>query len=304
MAFHLAWLLPCFAIYAWFFSSQFQGLWLPEAMDAAQVGRHISEGEGFTTSWVRPLSLAKVSRVSDHPDLHNAPVQPLVLAVAFNLLGANDRTVGLVSAFFGLLTVLLAYLLGARLLDRRAGALAALLVCLSGGFLRASISGVSVTLLAFLVALLFYLILRHPGTLRWSLLCGVICGLVYLTDYGALLLAVPAVGLVLLGQRTVRFRHAGVFAAGLLVVILPWLARNWAVAGSPFGTLKAHSVAMYGTSYPAMSLYRISDPGAGAPLTFLTGHYREVAKKLLANLGSLESRLPSTYGLCLLPLLG
>ena len=72
----------------------------PEAMDAAQVARNISEGKGYTTLFIRPFSLyllqnhnqdkasfALTNSSSDlariktaHPDLANPPVYPLVLA--------------------------------------------------------------------------------------------------------------------------------------------------------------------------------------------------------------------------------
>lgn len=35
----------------------FQNFATPEAMDGAQLARNISEGKGFTTDFVRPLSL-------------------------------------------------------------------------------------------------------------------------------------------------------------------------------------------------------------------------------------------------------
>ena len=304
--FHLAWLLPCLAVYGWFFSSEFRGLTLPEAMDVAQVGRHVSEGEGFTTSFVRPLSLAEVPRAERHPDLFNAPLYPLVLGVAFNLLGANDRAVGLVSVVFGLLTALLAFVVGTRLVDRRAGALAAVLVSLSTGFLYASISGVNITLLAFLVTLGFYLLLRHSGSLRWSIGCGAVWGLTCLTDYTAVGLIVPAIVLVALAQREARLKHAGAFALGLIVLLLPWMVRNWVVAGGPLATLKACSIAAYGTSYPVTSLYRhpMETLDAVGPLRFMMGNLGEVGKKLLLNMGALVGYLPRLLGLCLTPLLG
>jgi len=306
LLFHLAWLIPCVAIFAWFFSSEFRGLTLPEAMDVGQVGRHISEGEGFTTSFVRPLSLAGVARAERHPDLYNAPLYPLVLAVAFNLFGANDRAVGLVSVLFGLLTALLAYFVGARLVDQRAGALSAVLVSLSTGFLFASVSGVNITLLAFLITLGFYLILRHSGSLRWSIACGVAWGLTCLAEYTAVGLIVPAIVLVVLAQRETRLKHAGAFAVGLVVVLLPWMVRNWIVIGGPLTSLKACSIAAYGTSYPATSLYRyqLEKLGSVAPLTFMMGNLGEVGKKLLLNLGALISYLPRLLGLCVLPLVG
>ena len=73
----------------------------PEAMDAAQVARNLSEGHGFTTDFIRPFSLYLVQKHSQavnpegifstnltdaariytaHPDLANAPLYPMVLA--------------------------------------------------------------------------------------------------------------------------------------------------------------------------------------------------------------------------------
>jgi len=77
-----------------------------EAMDAAQVGRNIAEGKGFTTLFIRPLSihlvkertveregLPPVGTVADlaklkemHPDLANPPVYPVVLAGLMKVL--------------------------------------------------------------------------------------------------------------------------------------------------------------------------------------------------------------------------
>ena len=77
----------------------------PEAMDAAQVARHLSEGKGYTTDFIRPFSLylmrkhnqaghpgnltatnADFSQIThSHPDLANPPVYPTVLAGLFVL---------------------------------------------------------------------------------------------------------------------------------------------------------------------------------------------------------------------------
>src|SRR5437763_14925972 len=78
--------------------SAFHNLSTCEGMDAAQLARNVSEGKGFTTGFIRPLSmslLAKqklnqnadhssmtnaVSLALNHPDLANAPLYPLILA--------------------------------------------------------------------------------------------------------------------------------------------------------------------------------------------------------------------------------
>lgn len=72
----------------------------PEAMDSAQLARNIAEGKGYTTSFVRPLSIYLIQSKNQgktastwagggtdfaqvktaHPDLANPPVFPLMLA--------------------------------------------------------------------------------------------------------------------------------------------------------------------------------------------------------------------------------
>jgi 4-amino-4-deoxy-L-arabinose transferase-like glycosyltransferase len=78
----------------------FRNLGTLEAMDAAQVGRNLSEGKGFSTLFVRPFSiylltnhagLNPMARTNErpvdvaqlkgmHPDLANPPLYPLLLA--------------------------------------------------------------------------------------------------------------------------------------------------------------------------------------------------------------------------------
>ena len=78
----------------------YRNLATPEGMDAAQLARNIADGKGYTTLFLRPLSLYLVQRHSEsgaplaltnanfdfariktaHPDLANPPVYPVLLA--------------------------------------------------------------------------------------------------------------------------------------------------------------------------------------------------------------------------------
>jgi hypothetical protein len=82
----------------------FRNLSTQEAMDSAQLGRNLSQGQGFTTLFVRPISIFLVQKhhlndppvanlgtnslagadrallKGNHPDLANPPVYPVVLA--------------------------------------------------------------------------------------------------------------------------------------------------------------------------------------------------------------------------------
>jgi hypothetical protein len=84
----------------------YRNLATPEAMDAAQLARNISEGKGYTTQFIRPFSLylmqnhnqGKIPLASTnvspdlaqiktpHPDLANPPVYPVVLAGLMRVL--------------------------------------------------------------------------------------------------------------------------------------------------------------------------------------------------------------------------
>ena len=73
----------------WYDLAAYKNLSTIEGMDAAQLGRNISEGRGFTTQFVRPFSiyLIKKHRADGnawpdgrHPDLANAPLYPLLVA--------------------------------------------------------------------------------------------------------------------------------------------------------------------------------------------------------------------------------
>src|ERR1043166_7566041 len=84
----------------------FRNMSTQEAMDAAQLGRNVAQGKGFTTLFVRPFSIylvkkhnrqnqnpadpskpADPSRIKGrHPDLANPPLYPLVLAALMKVL--------------------------------------------------------------------------------------------------------------------------------------------------------------------------------------------------------------------------
>jgi 4-amino-4-deoxy-L-arabinose transferase-like glycosyltransferase len=79
---------------------QARNLSTQEAMDSAQLARNVSEGRGYTTQFIRPLSMFLIKREnreniaglsqeqradlcrvkSNHPDIANAPGYPLLLA--------------------------------------------------------------------------------------------------------------------------------------------------------------------------------------------------------------------------------
>jgi hypothetical protein len=101
-----AMLLAVLALTLWYDVHAYRNLTTPEGMDAAQLARNIAEGRGYTTLFLRPLSLYLVQRHNEaaapvamtnanfdfariktaHPDLANPPVYPLLLAGLMKIL--------------------------------------------------------------------------------------------------------------------------------------------------------------------------------------------------------------------------
>jgi hypothetical protein len=159
----------------------------PEAMDAAQVGRQLAQGHGFTTDCVRPFSVHLLQEHNHaslanlvtngvdtagvfgrHPDLANAPVYPLVLAGLFSVIrpdwnlelhrpfwsdGGNflrykpEFVIALFNQLLLLVAVCLTFLIAKNLFDASAAWLSAILVLCSDTLWKYSVSGLPTLLL-------------------------------------------------------------------------------------------------------------------------------------------------------------
>src|SRR3954464_4716067 len=70
------------------YMTHFRGLATAQAMDQAQIGRHIASGHGWMTSFVRPRAIAQLQAHGKNVtqkiwrDTYNAPLPPLVDAIA------------------------------------------------------------------------------------------------------------------------------------------------------------------------------------------------------------------------------
>jgi hypothetical protein len=158
----------------------------PEAMDAAQVARNVSEGRGFTTELIRPFSIFLVQKHnraihvegtnsfdyaqvnSPHPDLANAPLYPALLGGfmkvwtpqwkvetrkpfwseggSFRRYMAEFR-IAILNQSLLFLIVLLTFFLARKLFDVQVAWLAAALTLGSDTLWKFSVSGLSTMLL-------------------------------------------------------------------------------------------------------------------------------------------------------------
>lgn len=271
-AHYLRWILAvvAFAMLAVVYDTLcFRNFTNPEAMDAGQLARNIAEGRGYTTSFVRPFSMALISGhradkstllKEGHPDISNAPVYPMLLAGLLRITPApgdltgikgfnvapSDMIVAMLNQALMGLGLLLVFRLALGWFDRAVAWTSAGLFALTEVYWRFSISGLSTVLLIDLVLLLVWLLSRFERHARegagvgrlflYAASVGLVMGIAMLTRYSVGWLIVPV--LIFIGCCAARRRVVlmGVTFCAFAVLVTPWLVRNTMLSGWPFGT--------------------------------------------------------------------
>ena len=258
----------------------FRGFASPEAMDQAQIGRQIATGSGWTTKFIRPLAIWQITSnlgnppKGDFPDTFNAPLPPLVDALAIRLAGPTmkfgqgeyiapvERFIVALSMIFFLLAAAVQFLLLRRLFDQRLAAWAVVLTLVCNLCWQFTLSGLPQMFMLLLFNLALYALARaveinvwletgaeggpvvddrgntvvvQPAmVLLWLAVTGVLFGLLALS-HG--LTAWLFLGLLIFAGF--YFRQRGpvvlVLLAAFAVVYAPWMVRTYHVSGSPFG---------------------------------------------------------------------
>ncbi len=261
---YLLFLLSIVVLYT---ATQFRGLREAEAMDFAQLGRNVMQQGKLVTQCIRPASMwyliehgpQQNPQIRQHPDLLHPPVYPALLAAGFKLMpdafSGEDRTARTyppeqwvvipLNLLATLLTGLMVFLMARRLFDARVALLGITLFFLSNTVWNTAISGTGVSVvtgwcsMAFYLAVLFATQKTETGS-RWTgwvfvLLCACFSALAFLTRYGAGVI-IPALALYLgWSARQRKGLVVWVYLIAFLLLIAPWLARNYLVSGGLLG---------------------------------------------------------------------
>jgi 4-amino-4-deoxy-L-arabinose transferase-like glycosyltransferase len=194
-----------------------------------------------------------------------SPGAPLIYAAAFAATGgAREGTVRAVEAIFGVLAILVVYLLGRRIGCRPAGLIAAAGVALYPPFIHSTGAMLSeppaiFTLPAAILAFLWAADRR--GTWEWAL-PGLLLGITALIrpEYAMVAALLAIVALVTLWRRSgARPAVAGtaVLVAAILLPVIPWTVRNAVVLDRVVPISTGGGKALYvGTYLPADGEYQ------------------------------------------------
>lgn len=312
------------SVFSW---KQFHGPPNEWTLQQVELGRQLAQGQGFTTRVNYPQTYAvmkargmPLSETQLYPELHHAPLYPLVLAAVFKLAPASiwthvpsppngwapDYLVLAVNLALFWLAAGLVWRLAHRLFDARVAWLAALGTVVSVTLWQQTVVVSGLPLLVVLVLAAFLVLAageeawaEYPAfgralALRVGAL-GALGGLLFLTEYSTGLVALVFAGYLAWRVRgAARWPALGVFAGVFLLLVAPWLARNLAVVGHPLGlawqnlALKADDI----TALPATARNTATDEAIGLDVKKLgnkglTGMERNLKERIWSGGGLL-----------------
>jgi len=187
----------------------------------------LADGNGYIDYW-------------DKPSAHWPPGYPMALAPLYFLFDNNPVAARMLNAVLGSATVVLLYLLGSRVFDRRVGLTAALLLAIFPNqvfFSSLTMTEIFFTTLLILILLLtVYLMLGQRAPPLWQVgLVGALIGYAALVRGEGLLLMAFILPALLMRWRSWRrvLTYAAVLLVGMAVIIAPWTVRNVVRMKSP-----------------------------------------------------------------------
>lgn len=234
----------------------------PDAQDYAQIARNVFQGKGFQTD-VMPLAGLEWMRQTGRLggvwwNVHRFPLPSVVEAGLFRVFGPTDFAAALFSALFFFAAIPVVFAFARRLFPFRTAMVATLLFVLAGGPMQEAITGLTEPAATFFFIAALYLVLWPRN--RWSFaLSGLLTGLAFLNRSSVFLYGIPMLWLI--PRSTFQMPNPDcpnsergsrnpvldmlAFCVPGFVVILPWLVRNYVVAGDPLFSLTSALMVRY-----------------------------------------------------------
>jgi hypothetical protein len=305
----LALILGFVALLIWYDVHCARNMAAPTAMDAAQLGRNIAMGRGYTTECIRPLSIYLIKKQNhvagdkdparlngNHPDISNPPVYPIVLAGLMKVLPFRydtalkgpfwstpdskapggrrgiryqpDFLITFFNQFLFVIVTALVFLWARRLFDLPVARLSAVILLGTEVLWRFSASGLSTMLMLLIFMGVVWTLtfweseMREPkrgpkGLAILSVIAGVLVGVGGLTRYSFMCLIVPVLFFFAIFGGPRRFIYCIMAFVAFTVVVAPWIARNYAVSGTTFGTTGYSVIEWF---FPGFRLQRSLQP--------------------------------------------
>jgi 4-amino-4-deoxy-L-arabinose transferase-like glycosyltransferase len=204
-----------------------------------QIAVNLAQGEGYVITPGRPTR-------------YWMPGFPLLLAGIYRVAGERPEAVYLSLCVLGVMACLIAYWLGVRLGRESFGRMASLLCAVYVPHIYLASVFLSENLFAVAVGIAALFAVRFVQTRRWRdlMAAAVTAGLGVLTRPFLLVGAVGFAGWLLLqrGQRGWQKLQAVVYSCGVLIVLSPWVVRNYLLDGRIVALTTGAGVTFHGAN--------------------------------------------------------
>ena len=246
-------LIVAIAAAVWFATiSRYQLLHF-DAFDYAQMGHQIRLGEGFTTLVLYPRHIPWLSNRgflagASSPNLYRYPLTPIIDAAFEVGVGDAERAALIQSGTWFLVTVPLIYMLARIFAGPSWAVLSALLFVSQSISWGTSHDGLTESLAALLILLVYLLAFARNESAWRPFALGIMCGLAFLCRTQLIFLLPLSVAILFFTETEPRRVLKSSFLAlvGSALAVGPWFLRNLSVAGSPtFSFSNTRNLAFY-----------------------------------------------------------
>lgn len=283
--------LVVISIFSFHLVFKFENLYTSDVHNMAQAARNIALGNGYTTKVIYPLSWSMFPTIESHPEFQFPPLYPHLVAAGFILLGVKSYVPVLVSGIAYLWAAFVAYFIVERIFDRRSAFYATLMFSTYYHIVLVGVMGrTEATYLLFVLASILVVLWdeRRP----WLL--GVLSGFAYLTRFNHWFFLAGILVFALYKVDRNRRKYFLQFFIPFLLVLSPYMLRNFSLVGSPFYHHQVYELVSDTVFYPAFAIKTAQSPPD--PWWFALNHPGSILMKWLSNLSVVYRSVPRLLG--------
>lgn len=207
-----------------------------DATDYIGIARNLFFGEGLVSRVVFFLGIGSLPEAIPYSISLCPPLFPILIFLSFKIFGISFFSAGIVNVLLGSLLPILLYIIVWQITkSKKTALLAAVLLSVSRILIGWSTQILTEIPYTFFVLLSFVFLTKKNKC--WNLgLTGLFLGLAFLVRYQAIVLLGPVICLYLFLKSGFKKSLPQIFLVGLvaLVIVSPWLIRNYQVFGTPF----------------------------------------------------------------------
>lgn len=221
------------SIFAFAFDHPVKG----DALDYDRIGQNLAQGNGFSLSQSSPYTKT----------MYREPAYPVFLALIYSIFGHNFAIVKLLQIFIYVLSCILLFYLALITFNEKIARISSAIFSIfptCANYPSYLLTETFFTCLLISAILILSLALAR-GRPRFFFYSGVLLGMSILCKAAMLLFFIPIFFVLYLKIKQGVLKYFMIFLAGSLLVLTPWMARNYLEFGTFSITLRSGTQLLY-----------------------------------------------------------